>query len=105
MPALDSHTGGAPDLDAAVPVDHWVLFSTDQAPADWGAPVDYPGDMRHRLRAFLPTAVVGRYYGRGQALPNGDFSIRHSDLLAGDLDRIERLRPNRRRGAGHAAGH
>ncbi|WNI20445.1 hypothetical protein [Streptomyces sp. ITFR-16] len=96
VPALDSHTGKAPDLDATVPVDHWVLFSTDQAPSGWGAPVVYPGDMRHRLRAFLPTAVVGRHYRHGQTLPNGDFTISHRDLLAGDLDRIERLRPTRR---------
>ncbi|MFE9454842.1 hypothetical protein [Streptomyces sp. NPDC006739] len=52
--------------------------------------------MRHRLRAFLPTAVVGQHYGRGQTLPNGDFTIHHRELLAGDLDRIERLQPNRR---------
>ncbi|QNE75245.1 hypothetical protein F0344_12055 [Streptomyces finlayi] len=96
VPALDSHTGRAPDLDATVPVDHWVLFSTDQAPSGWGAPVVHPGDMRHRLRDFLPTAVVGRHYGRGQTLPNGDFTISHRDLLTGDLDRIERLQPNRR---------
>ncbi|MFE2583717.1 hypothetical protein [Streptomyces sp. NPDC059378] len=96
VPALDSHTGKAPDLDADVPVDHWVLLSTDQAPADWGTPVDHPGDMRHRLRTFLPTAVMGRRYGEEQVLPNGDFTISHRDLLAGDLDRIERLQPAHR---------
>ncbi|MFI7322775.1 hypothetical protein [Streptomyces venezuelae] len=90
VPALDSHTGKPPDLNASVPVDHWVLFSTDQAPADWGAPVVYPGGMRHQLRAFLPTTVVGRHFGHGQTLPNGDFTISHRDLLSGDLDRIER---------------
>ncbi|MFB6963008.1 hypothetical protein ACFCYB_40120 [Streptomyces sp. NPDC056309] len=46
----------------------------------------------------LPAAVVGRYYGREQTLLNGDFTIRHRDLLAGDLDRIERLQPTRRSG-------
>ncbi|MEU9045622.1 MULTISPECIES: hypothetical protein [unclassified Kitasatospora] len=96
VPALDCHTGAAPDLDAAVAVDHWVLFSTDQAPSEWGEPVDYPGDMRHSLRSFLPTAVVGQHYGGGDALLNGDFTISHSDLLAGDLDRIERCQPTRR---------
>ncbi|KMS77605.1 MULTISPECIES: hypothetical protein [Streptomyces] len=96
VPALDSHTGTAPDLDASVTVDHWVLLSTDRAPAGWGEPVDYPKNMRHSLRAFLPTAVVGRYYGEGQTLTNGDFTISHRNLLAGDLDRIERLRPTRR---------
>ncbi|MEV8450410.1 hypothetical protein [Streptomyces parvus] len=96
VPALDSHTGKAPDLDAAVPVDHWVLFSTDEAAADWGASVAYSGGMRHSLREFLPAAVIGRHYGDGQTLPNGDFTISHSDLLGGDPDRIERLQPIRR---------
>ncbi|MGW1812736.1 hypothetical protein ACWCQM_04010 [Streptomyces sp. NPDC002125] len=95
VPALDSHTGGAPDLDAAVPVDHWVLFSSDDAPSDWGVPVEYPRDMRHRLREFLPAAVVGRHFGDGRTLPNGDFTISHRDLLSGGADRIERLRPAR----------
>ncbi|MEU8712227.1 hypothetical protein [Streptomyces sp. NPDC048663] len=90
---LTPRPGGAPELDAPVAVDHWVLLSTDQAPADWGAAVAYPGDMRHHLRAFLPATVVGRYFGSGQALPNGDFAISHRDLLSGVLDRIERLRP------------
>ncbi|MFJ8884334.1 hypothetical protein ACIRJR_13120 [Streptomyces sp. NPDC102402] len=96
LPALDSHTGGAPDLDAPVPVDHWVVFSTDQAPSGWGSPVDYPGHMRHSLRAFLPDRVMGRRYDRGETLPNGDFAISHHDLLAGRLDRVTRLRPVRR---------
>ncbi|MFF4309523.1 hypothetical protein [Streptomyces sp. NPDC001507] len=96
VPALDSHTGAAPDLDAGVPADHWVLLSTDQAPSDWGAPVTYPRDMRHHLRAFLPATVLGRRFGREQTLPNGDFTISHRDLLSGDLDRIERLRPTLR---------
>ncbi|MBB1247009.1 hypothetical protein GL263_26190, partial [Streptomyces durbertensis] len=41
-PALDCHTGGPPDLTADVPVDHWVILGTDEAPADWGVPVTYP---------------------------------------------------------------
>ncbi|MET7766720.1 hypothetical protein ABZS71_33820 [Streptomyces sp. NPDC005393] len=41
VPALDCHTGGPPDPDADVPVDHWVLFGTDEAPDGWGEPVDY----------------------------------------------------------------
>ncbi|MFE1879604.1 hypothetical protein [Streptomyces diastatochromogenes] len=95
LPALDSHTGEVPDLDAAVAVDHWVLLSTDQASSGWGVPVDYPRNMRHSLRAFLPDTVVGRYYGQGRTLLNGDFAIGHDDLLTGDLDRIKRLQPTR----------
>ncbi|QKV96765.1 hypothetical protein HUT19_37925 [Streptomyces sp. NA02950] len=92
LPALDCHTGGPPDLDAEVPVDHWVLFSSDEAPEGWGEPVDYPADVRHELREFLPDTVMGAYYGQ-DALPNGDFTLAHDDLLAADLDRIRRLRP------------
>ncbi|GGN81727.1 hypothetical protein GCM10011579_068640 [Streptomyces albiflavescens] len=51
-----------------------------RAPKEWGFPVAYDEDMRHGLRQFLPGAVVGRYFGG--TLPNGDFSIRHEDLLA-----------------------
>ncbi|MER6334256.1 hypothetical protein ABT298_34110 [Streptomyces sp. NPDC001034] len=94
VPALDSHTGGAPDLDAVVPVDHWVLFSSDEAGDGWGTAVEYPRRMRHTLRGLLPDRVMGRYYGDGgQALVNGDFGIGHRELLAGQLDRIERHRP------------
>jgi len=95
VPALDSHTGAAPDLKATVSVDHWVLFSTDQAPSDWGEPVNYSKNMRHSLRSFRPTTVVGRHYDQGQMLLNGDFAISHSDLLTGDLDRITRLQSTR----------
>ncbi|MGC5000113.1 hypothetical protein [Streptomyces sp. DT195] len=95
VPALDAHTGKAPDLDAVVPVDHWVLFSTDEAPTGWGTAVDHPANTRHRLRTFLPDTVVGRHYDEGQTLPNGDFTITHRDLLTGVLDRIERTRPAR----------
>ncbi|ALO98498.1 hypothetical protein SHL15_7493 [Streptomyces hygroscopicus subsp. limoneus] len=52
--------------------------------------------MRHSLRSFLPTAVVGRYYGEGRTLLNGDFTISHRSLLADDLDRIERRQPTHR---------
>jgi hypothetical protein len=93
VPALDCHTGEPPDLDADVPVDHWVLFGTDEAPDGWGQSVGYETSMRHRLRRFLPDTVMGTHFG-GQSLPNGDFAIAHDDLLAGDLERIVRLRPS-----------
>ncbi|MFD7611983.1 hypothetical protein [Streptomyces sp. NPDC059828] len=91
LPALDCHTGRAPDLDAEVEVDHWVVFSTDEAPDDWGAPVDYQVRTRRRLREYLPALVVGKHFeGR---LPNGDFALSHADLLAGDMGAVRRLRP------------
>ncbi|MET8611314.1 hypothetical protein AB0N77_15380 [Streptomyces misionensis] len=94
VPALDSHTGGAPDLDARVAVDHWVLWSSDEAGDEWGTAVGYPERLRQRLRGFLPGRVVGRYYGGDQQdLINGDFAIEHRHLLADDLDRVERRGP------------
>ncbi|WP_405805532.1 hypothetical protein [Streptomyces sp. NBC_01187] len=90
LPALDCHTGAPPDLEAEVPVDHWLLFGTDEAPEGWGAPVDYPYGMRHKLRAFLPDTVLGTHVEG--SLPNGDFALSHRALLAGDLGRIERVR-------------
>lgn len=90
-PALDCHTGGPPDPDGLVGVDHWVLFGTDEASPEQGAPVTYRRGMRHELRRFLPDRVVGaRYTG---SLPNGDFALAHADLLAGDLGRVHRVGP------------
>ena len=83
VPALDSHSSGAPELDAVVPVDHWVLFSSDEADGEWGAAVGYPRRIRNGLRGFLPDRVVGRCYGGGEPLGNGDFGIGHRGLLAG----------------------
>lgn len=92
VPALDCHTGGAPDLEAEVEVDHWVLFGTDEATGMWGERVDYRDGMRHRLREFLPSAVVGAYFGGLR--PNGDFVIGHDELLAGGLSQVRRVGPS-----------
>jgi hypothetical protein len=91
LPALDCHTGEPPAPDSEVSVDHWVVLGTDEAPQDWGEPVEYGDDMRHGLRELLPDAVVGTYVGG--TLPNGDFAIDHRDLLSGDLNRIRRAWP------------
>ncbi|MFD9493116.1 hypothetical protein ACFWA1_16765 [Streptomyces sp. NPDC060005] len=79
LPALDCHTGAVPDPGADVAVDHWVLFGTDEAPGDWGSPVDYGHGVPEDLRPFLPRSVMGDHFGG--TLPNGDFAITHADLL------------------------
>ncbi|MFH7338154.1 hypothetical protein [Streptomyces sp. KHY 26] len=61
VPAIDSHSGGVSEFDAVVPVDHWVLFSGDEAGDGWDAAVEYPKRMRHTLRGLLPDRVGGRY--------------------------------------------
>ncbi|MFE0703976.1 hypothetical protein [Streptomyces sp. NPDC058872] len=91
LPALDCHTGGVPPLDADVATDHWVVYGTDEAPEGWGVPVPDRKRMRHELRSFLPDRIMGEYYG--EPMPNGDFVLRHEDLLAGDLARVRRVGP------------
>ena len=95
LPAIDCHTGAAPDLSANVWTDHTVIFATDRATDGWGEPVSYSqaGEMRHELRAFLPERVLGERFA--EMLPNGDFAIAHDDLVRGDLERIERVAPGR----------
>ncbi|MBR7839432.1 hypothetical protein KDL01_39600 [Actinospica durhamensis] len=93
LPAIDCHTGSAPDLRASVRADHTVVLATDRAASEWGEPVRYSqaGQIRHELRAFLPTEVRGERFAH--VLPNGDFAIAHDDLIRGDLERIERVTP------------
>ncbi|NUT53376.1 MAG: hypothetical protein HOV94_39740 [Saccharothrix sp.] len=93
LPALDSHTGDVPDLDAWVHPDHWLLFGTDEVTdPGWGHPVDHGRVMRHTLREFLPDRVIGVRVDYGR-VPNGDFVLTRDDLLLGDASKVERLRP------------
>ncbi|MFI8851628.1 hypothetical protein [Streptomyces sp. 891-h] len=80
-PALDAHTGRPPGMVGKVPVDHWVLYGSDEAPAGWGEPVGYSPGVRDRLRGFLPHQVRGEHFSG--LLPNGDFALTHAELLTG----------------------
>lgn len=88
-PALDAHTGRPPGMVGSVPVDHWVLFGSDEAPHLWGEPVQHDPDIPERLRAFLPGQVVGQHYGG--LLRNGDFAVRHEDLLTSGTAQVRRV--------------
>lgn len=92
LPALDCHTGEVPDLNAWVHPDHVLVFGTDDAEPDWGTPVSFDPTTPEALREFLPDTVRGidLSYGRQR---NGDFAIDYADVLAGDLDKVERVRP------------
>ncbi|WP_234018773.1 MULTISPECIES: hypothetical protein [unclassified Streptomyces] len=95
--ALDCHTGGPPTPGEPVVTDHLLVFGTDEAGPGWGEEVGYPGGThgggpRRSLRAFLPDRVMGAHFPH-QPLPNGDFALAHTDLLAGRLDRIVRVPP------------
>jgi hypothetical protein len=94
LPALDCHTGAVPDPDAWVHPDHVLVFGTDDAEPGWGTPVEYGRGTQEELREFLPESVRGieQSYGRQR---NGDFAIGYDDLLAGELMRVDRIRPGR----------
>jgi hypothetical protein len=88
LPTVDAHTGGAPELGALVPVDHWLIFGSDEAPDGWGAPVTHP-EMDGELGSYLPDRVTGfPLFGR---MPNGDTAITVSDLHAGRLEKAYRV--------------
>jgi hypothetical protein len=90
LPALDGHTGRAPDLREYVSVDHWLMFGGDDFGGYWGQPVDYPG-VPDDVRQFLPDRVTGTY--RGGHAPNGDFAISQANLAQGNLAAIARVTP------------
>ncbi|MFJ6676934.1 hypothetical protein ACIQMJ_38045 [Actinosynnema sp. NPDC091369] len=92
LPALDSHTGEVPELDAAVRADHWLLFGTDEVDPGWGHPVDHGSTMRHKLREFLAERVVGVRFDQ-ERMVNGDFVLARDDLNRGDLTKVQRIGP------------
>ncbi len=65
-PALDSHTGGIPELDGTVGVEHWLLTQGEAS-----RPVRYGGVIADLTRRYLPERVAGRHVR--EDLPNGDF--------------------------------
>jgi hypothetical protein len=87
-PALAAHTGGPPDPDALVQLDHWVLVGLDDPPDGWGAGVWYRADPG-ALAPVLPRRVIGRQLTR--EVRNGDFVISLADARAGRMDRLCRL--------------
>jgi hypothetical protein len=90
-PALDCHTGDAPDLDGWVRPDHWVVFGLDRVPDGWGAPVRYRQPLGP-LAPFLPSRVIGCHIHQ-RHLRNGDFVISLSDVRASRPDKVARLTP------------
>jgi hypothetical protein len=88
LPTVDAHTGGAPELGALVPVDHWLIFGSDEAPDGWGTPVTHP-PADDDLAAYRPDRVTG--FPLTGRMPNGDTAIAVSDLHEGRLDKAYRV--------------
>lgn len=91
MPAIDCHTGGAPDLGAGVLTDHWLVFGADDAPEGVGIPFHYRDGPGSALRDFMPTKIVGERHN--QVALNGDFALSIRDVLSNNMSGLLRLQP------------
>jgi hypothetical protein len=97
LPAVDSHTGGIPQIGASAWTDHWVILGIDEPVPSSGAWKSAPmywldAELHSPAGAFLPRAIVGRPYSG--MLPNGDFMIPYADLAAGRLEAMSRIGPD-----------
>ncbi len=80
FPALDAHTGRAPDLKAVVDVDHMILASSHQMTG--GSQVHYSDRaISAEIRPWLPKLAIGGGYHR--SMLNGDFVLMVDDVRRG----------------------
>lgn len=87
-PALDCHTGKAPDLRKSVLVDHVVAVGSYLLRE--GAHVHYQDTLNSTVYPYLRPYVIGAEYH--YAMPNGDFVCRLSDIRR-ELFNPKRLLP------------
>ena len=90
-PALDSHTGEMPDLNAEVLIDHTVVVGADNAPEGKGKVVRYQDKIPSHIKPYLPNSVMGakmRTY-----LPNADFVFRTQQVASGIFNPMRLLPP------------
>jgi hypothetical protein len=79
LPALDSHTGGVPDLKANVDVDHTLVVGVSGMPH--GNVVRFSDPIPSEVRPYLFDRVAGNKYRA--TMGNGDFTLSIRDLQAG----------------------
>jgi hypothetical protein len=84
LPAMDAHTGGAPDLTRPVDADTWVIVDPG---ADAGVSTASIVDgATPSLRPFLPRQLTGRSYAGKQQ--NGDFRVSRDGLGQLQVSRV-----------------
>lgn len=88
-PALDCHTGNAPDIYENVPIDHFLFFSNLYAPM--GTRVRYSRNVPSEVAPFLPEEITGKEF-TGRML-NGDFRFLLSTMRNGIFPQVERHFP------------
>lgn len=89
FPAVDAHSGKAPDLKAEVDVDHMILASSHRMKG--GSSVHYTDpSISNEMRTWLPKAAIGGGFHR--PMPNGDFVMMIDDVRKGTF-RPKRVTP------------
>lgn len=89
FPALDAHSGKAPNLDAEVDVDHLIFASSHRMKG--GSVVRYSDrSISDEMKSWLPKTAIGGGYT--QPMPNGDFVMMIDDVRKGTF-RPKRVTP------------
>lgn len=96
-PAIDSHTGDVPNLNAQVEVDHTLVVGIDGAPEGKGQRVNYQDQIPAHIRPYVPNRVIGARVHTW--MPNGDFVFRMDQVEKGDFKPMRLLPPGAPRAA------
>lgn len=83
-PAIDSHTGDVPRLDAHVRVDHTLIVGANRAPEGKTVKVTYQDPIPVHVQPHLPERVMGENIRAW--MPNGDFVFRTSRVEEGTFN-------------------
>lgn len=89
-PALDSHTGDVPDLNAQVYVDHTVLVASRFGKNSGGNRVHYSRSLPQPVQNWVTERIMGRQYK--EKMWNGDFVFNIDDVRNWDY-RAKRVEP------------
>lgn len=89
FPALDSHTGDAPDVYSPVGVDHWLFCSAPEMQG--GTVVQYSKAFSEEVAKFLPKIIKGDYF-KGP-MQNGDFRFPLDRVIVAEKPAMERVFP------------
>lgn len=89
LPGVDCHTGGIPNHNDMVDVDHKIILGDHMMTASEGSQVDYTDPGSDAIRDFLPRRVIGHYLNG--KMRNGDFVYNRDHVLNGDLTGMVRV--------------
>lgn len=94
-PALDSHSGNVPNLDADVEVDHAIIVGSYRIDGERAHKVNYRDTLPDATRELLPDRVLGgKIHTR---MHNGDFGFHLAEVLKGEFHPLRIPPPGARR--------